>query len=396
MRRIKQLANAHLVYPAACHTRFEHSLGVLHCATLMARQLQIEGDDLTTLRYAALLHDVGHGPFSHVFEAPLREINGKDATHEAITRRIIQEDEEITPILGEAAEDVVAVLSEDRNGILHQIISGNIDADKLDYLRRDSYHTGVAYGNFDLERVRHTLRKTKKTRFRQREDLAVHEKGIDAIESFRLARFLMYAQVYYHHTNVVANGMLQRAIRVAVRDRVVDKETIRIGRHDFLERYLALDDARLLAQVLARPESTAADLVGRLERRDLFKRGYESNISQEGDPRLRYELGTKFTPERARAIEEAIAEECGCDPDYIIADLVKNENTLFKSASILLEEDKFPFLIERRDGKVQEIDSFSTLTYTGRPRTVFYLFCPEEHRQTVQERAGEIIAETIG
>ena len=396
LRRIKQLANAHLVYPAACHTRFEHSLGVLHVATLMARQLQIEGDDLTTLRYAALLHDIGHGPFSHVFEAPMREVNGKDATHEAITRRIIREDEEVNAILGEAAEDVAALLSEDQNGILHQIISGNIDADKMDYLRRDSYHTGVAYGNFDLERVLHTLRKTQKTRFRQREDLAVHEKGIDAIESFRLARFLMHAQVYYHHTNVVANGMLQRAIKVAIRDGVVDAEKLRNGRDDFLEHYLALDDARLLVQVLTRPESTAADLVGRLERRDLFKRGYESNVSQEEDYLLRYQLGTKFTPERAQTIESAVAEECGCDPDYIVADLVKIENSLFKSASTLLEEDKFPFLIERKDGTVTEIDSFSTLTYNGEPRTIFYLFCPEEHRQTVQERAGEIIAGTIG
>jgi HD superfamily phosphohydrolase len=396
LRRIKQLANAHLVYPAACHTRFEHSLGVLHVATLMARQLQIEGDDLTTLRYAALLHDIGHGPFSHVFEAPMREVNGKDATHEAITRRIIREDEEVNAILGEAAEDVAALLSEDQNGILHQIISGNIDADKMDYLRRDSYHTGVAYGSFDLERVLHTLRKTQKTRFRQREDLAVHEKGIDAIESLRLARFLMHAQVYYHHTNVVANGMLQRAIKVAIRDGVVDAEKLRNGRDDFLEHYLALDDARLLVQVLTRPESTAADLVGRLERRDLFKRGYESNVSQEEDYLLRYQLGTKFTPERAQTIESAVAEECGCDPDYIVADLVKIENSLFKSASTLLEEDKFPFLIERKDGTVTEIDSFSTLTYNGEPRTIFYLFCPEEHRQTVQERAGEIIAGTIG
>ena len=396
LRRIKQLANAHLVYPAACHTRFEHSLGVLRVATLMARQLQIEGDDLTTLRYAALLHDIGHGPFSHVFEAPMREVNGKDATHEAITRRIIREDEEVNAILGEAAEDVAALLSEDQNGILHQIISGNIDADKMDYLRRDSYHTGVAYGSFDLERVLHTLRKTQKTRFRQREDLAVHEKGIDAIESFRLARFLMHAQVYYHHTNVVANGMLQRAIKVAIRDGVVDAEKLRNGRDDFLEHYLALDDARLLVQVLTRPESTAADLVGRLERRDLFKRGYESNVSQEEDYLLRYQLGTKFTPERAQTIESAVAEECGCDPDYIVADLVKIENSLFKSASTLLEEDKFPFLIERKDGTVTEIDSFSTLTYNGEPRTIFYLFCPEEHRQTVQERAGEIIAGTIG
>ncbi|MDI3507738.1 MAG: uncharacterized protein PWQ69_1718 [Methanomicrobiaceae archaeon] len=393
LRRIKQLANAHLVYPAACHTRFEHSLGVLHVASLMARQLQIEGDDLTTLRYAALLHDIGHGPFSHVFEAPLREINGKDATHEEITRRIIRENEEITSILGEAAEDVATLLSEDQNGILHQIISGNIDADKMDYLRRDSYHTGVAYGNFDLERILHTLRKAVS---RQREDLIIHEKGIDAIESFRLARFLMHAQVYHHHTNVVANGMLQRAIKVAIRDRVVDAENLRSGKGDFLEHYLALDDARLLMQVLTRSESTAADLVRRLERRDLFKRGYESNISQEKDYLLRYQLGTKFTPERAQLIERAVAEECGCDPDYIVADLVKIENSLFKSASTLLWEDKFPFLIERKDGIVTEIGSFSTLTYTGEPRTIFYLFCPEEHRQTVQERAGEIVAGTIG
>ena len=396
LRRIKQLANAHLVYPAACHTRFEHSLGVLHIATLMARQLQIEGDDLMILRYAALLHDVGHGPFSHVFEAPLKEINGKDATHEVVTRRIIREDEEVSSILGHLAEDVAAVLSEDQNGILHQIVSSNIDADKLDYLRRDSYHTGVAYGNFDLERVLYTLRKTRKTRFQQREDLAVHEKGIDAIESFRLARFLMYAQVYHHHTNVVANGMLQRAIEVAVRDGAVDAEKIRIGRDDFLEHYLALDDARLLAQMLSRPESTAADLVQRLERRDLFKRGYESNVSQEGDYLLRYQLGTKFTLDRARMIERAVAEECGCDPDYIVADLVQVENSLFKSVTTLLEEDKFPFLIERKDGTVTAIDSFSTLAYTGEPRTIFYLFCPEEHRQTVQECAREIIAETIG
>jgi len=389
LRRIKQLANAHLVYPAACHTRFEHSLGVLHVATLMAQQLRITGDDLTTLRYAALLHDVGHGPFSHVFESPLREVNGKDATHEEITQRIIREDEAITSILGEAAEDVAALLSEDQNGILHQIISGNIDADRMDYLRRDSYHAGVAYGNFDLERILHTLRKAVS---RQREDLAIHEKGMDAIESFRLARFLMHTQVYYHHTNVVANGMLRRAIEVAIRDRIVDEEMIRMGRDDFLEHYLALDDARLLAQILSEPASTAGDLVRRLERRDLFKRGYSAYVSQEEDSYLRYQLATKFTSECARAIEKAVAEVCGCDPDYIIADLVKIENTLFKSSSALLEENKFPLLIEMRDGKIEEIDHFSTLAYTGEPRTIFYLFCPEEYREMVQEHAREIIA----
>jgi len=359
----------------------------------MARQLQIGEDDLRVLRYAALLHDIGHGPFSHVFETPLKEINGKEATHEDITRRLIREDEGLVSVLGDTADEVVALLSEDQNGILHQIISGNIDADKMDYLRRDSYHAGVAYGNFDLERVLYTLRKTKN---RSHEDLTIHEKGIDAVESFRLARFLMYAQVYYHHTNVVANGMLQRAINVAIRDNVVDADLIRMENDSFLQNYLALDDARLLSQVLSRPESTAAALVERLERRDLLKRGYESYVSQEEDPHLKYQLGTKFTPKTAEAIETAVAEECGCDPDFVIADVVKIENSLFKSAYVLHEEDKFPFLIETRDGRVQEIDSFSTLTSTGNPRTIFYLFCPDEHRQRVQERAREIIAGTIG
>lgn len=359
----------------------------------MARQVRTEEEDLTTLRYAALLHDIGHGPFSHVFETPLKQINGEGVTHEEITRRLIREDEEITAVLGEHTDEVAALLSEDQNGILHQILSGSIDADKMDYLRRDSYHAGVAYGTFDLDRLLYTLRKT---RSRQREYLTIHEKGIDAVEGFRLARFLMYAQVYYHHTNLVANGMLQRALSVAIRDRVVDPDQIRMENDGFLSHYLALDDARLLSQVRARPESTAADLVRRLERRELFKRGYASYVSQEEDPRLRYHLGTKFTPRTAQTVEDAVAEACGCDPDLIIADVVKIENSLFKSASVLLEEDRFPVLVETRDGTLQEIDSFSTLTSTGTPRTIFYLFCPEEHRGKVQACAREILVREIG
>ncbi len=392
LRRIKQLANVHLVYPAACHSRFEHSLGVLHVATRMAKQLRIDDEDIINLRYAALLHDIGHGPFSHVFEAPIRDINGSDFSHEEITRRIIQEDQEINPILNNNTEDIIALLSEDHNDLLHQIISGNIDADKMDYLRRDSYHSGVTYGNFDLERILFTLRKKKS---RERGDLTIHEKGMDAVESFRLARFLMYAQVYYHHTNVVANGMLQRAINIAFRDAIISTDKIRTSNNSFLQNYLSLDDARLLSLILSNLDSNAAILVKKLERRDLFKRGYIINISQEEDYDFKYKLGTKFTQKKAKQIEEAIAEDCKCDPDFIIADVVKNENTLFKSASTLLEEDKIPILIESDDGRIKEIDSFSTLTYTGKPRTIFYLFCPEEHRQKVQENAREIIIGTI-
>ncbi|MDI3507564.1 MAG: uncharacterized protein PWQ46_1030 [Methanomicrobiaceae archaeon] len=397
LRRIKQLANAHLVYPSACHTRFEHSLGVLHIATLMAEHLGIGEDDLINLRYAAMLHDVGHGPFSHVFEASLKRINGDETTHEDITTRIIGEDDEISSILGDAAGEVAAILSEDQNGILNQIMSGNLDADKIDYLRRDSYHIGVNYGNFDLERILHTIQKTEKTRDWEPEHIVIHEKGMDAIESFRLARFLMHTQVYHHHTNVAANRMLQRAVEVAIRDGIVDVERIKLNNEDFLEYYLSLDDARLITQILSEPGSTAAELIRRLEMRDLFKRGYSMYVSQEENYTIRYYLGTKFAAEgeSARKIEKAVAEECGCDPDYIIADLVRIENSLFKSSPVLTEKEKFPFLIKMRDGKIEELEHYSTLAYTGEPRTIFYIFCPKEHRQSVQEHAREILDRTV-
>ena len=207
----------------------------------------------------------------------------------------------------------------------------------------------------------------------------------------------MHTQVYHHHTNVAANRMLLRAVDVAIRDGIVDVERIKLNNEDFLEYYLSLDDARLITQILSEPGSTAAELIRRLEMRDLFKRGYSMYVSQEENYNIRYYLGTKFAAEgeSARKIEKAVAEECGCDPDYIIADLVRIENSLFKSSPVLTEKEKFPFLIKMRDGKIEELEHYSTLAYTGEPRTIFYIFCPKEHRQSVQEHAREILDRTV-
>lgn len=159
LRRIKQLGNTHLVYPSAFHTRFEHILGVLHIATRMAQKLNLSDDEIEIIRYAALLHDIGHGPLSHNFEAVLETINNKKITHEAITLKIIGSDHHVEKILGNKKEDVLSLFSESNQTVNQEIISGNIDADRLDYLRRDSYHIGVAYGNFDLERILFTINK---------------------------------------------------------------------------------------------------------------------------------------------------------------------------------------------------------------------------------------------
>jgi len=147
LRRIKQLGNTHLVYPSACHSRFEHSPGVLNIATRMAEKLKIDSDEIEIIRYAALLHDIGHGPFSHNFETILKSVNTKKISHEDITLKIINEDDDICRILGDTKDAVISLFDDDNETANSKIISGSIDADKLDYLRRDSFHIGVAWGD---------------------------------------------------------------------------------------------------------------------------------------------------------------------------------------------------------------------------------------------------------
>lgn len=190
LHRIKQLSHTHLVYPSALHTRFEHSLGTMHIAGRMCDELGLEKE---TVRQAALLHDIGHGPFSHLFEYVLEKINpGITDIHEKITKMIINDDEEMNGILGSDKEKIVDILHpkskmDFKSTTLHSdIVSGSLDADKMDYLRRDSYFLGVYYGMFDLERVIYTLRSTPG----KYPSLGIDSRGKDAVESYRLARHL--------------------------------------------------------------------------------------------------------------------------------------------------------------------------------------------------------------
>jgi len=151
LARIKQLAHAYIVYPSAVHNRLEHALGTLSIAGRMCDQLRVTKRDKQIVRAAALIHDVGHGPYSHLFEEPMRFVNGEDFNHENVTKLIAEHDPSMRRALGKIREEVLNVLSGD--SFLSDIVSSSLDADKMDYLRRDSYHTGVAYGIFDLERV---------------------------------------------------------------------------------------------------------------------------------------------------------------------------------------------------------------------------------------------------
>lgn len=391
LRRIKQLANAHLVYPSAMHTRFEHSLGVMHIAGRMAEHLDFSEDEIKTVRYAALLHDIGHGPFSHVFEAALHDICGKSITHEEITKRIIVDDSSINTTLGPFCEDVLGLFDENGERIQNQIISGNLDADKIDYLRRDSYHTGVAYGNFDLERVLHTVHKKTDG---PRSYLTILKKGVDALENFRLARFLMHAQVYHHHTRAVADKMFQRAMEIAIRDDVITKDFLDPANPEFLSNYLSTDDSRIIYMLLENPRSNAHVLISSLQNRHLFKRGYEVDVTHIQDPILRMKIA-QMKKEQYTELEKILAEECRCEKDFIMVDIHNIENSLYKSSNENILSDKTPFLIEDTEGNLHEIEKFSTFLPSKDSRLVFYVFCPEEYRSLINHCVEGKIRENI-
>jgi uncharacterized protein len=207
LRRIQQMAMAHLVYPGAVHTRLHHSLGAYHLMCMALQELTRKGIEITAeeqqaAKIAILLHDVGHGPYSHALEQVLAE----GVHHEKISLLIIEE-------LNKKFEGKLQIALEIFNGsyhkkFLHQLVSGQLDVDRMDYLTRDSFFTGVIEGSVAYDRILKMI-----TVYNG--ELMVEEKGIYSIEKFLIARRLMYRQVYLHKTVVSAEQMLQRIIKRA-------------------------------------------------------------------------------------------------------------------------------------------------------------------------------------
>ena len=198
LRRIRQLGGANMVYHCAEHTRFAHSLGVYEIVRRMVTEVPdiaktLNEEEKVIVMLAGLLHDIGHGPYSHAFETVTV------TSHEKYTCRIIEDNTEITEILERTkkglSRDVADVIRhKSANPLLSQMISSQLDADRMDYLLRDAYFTGAAYGAFDLERILRTMRIYDGTQ------LAVKQSGVYAVENYIMARYHMYWQVYYHPT----------------------------------------------------------------------------------------------------------------------------------------------------------------------------------------------------
>lgn len=344
LHSIKQLSHAYVVYPTAIHSRFEHSLGTLHMADRMAQKLNLEHDNQKTVRVAALLHDVGHGPFSHLFESPIKDINPEQPNpHEKISQIIIEEDPELSCLLDCLKNNIIDLLNNEPGpnnpySLLSSMISGGLDADKLDYLRRDSYHIGVAYGQFDLARILYNLSITK-----NRSRILVDSGGKDALESYRLARYLMHAQVYEHHARLSADNMFKKAMNIAIYDEgVIDRNLLTFhasGKNtDFLKFYKTLNDYSIYQMIIDDKKSKdSKKILLNIQRRKLLKRACDftlDTLSKNQD--IAAELG-RLTPEELDKISLEIAESLHLESHEVIFHRSEIKIKLYNRGEILLK-----------------------------------------------------------
>jgi HD superfamily phosphohydrolase len=297
LRGIHQLALARQLYPGATHSRFEHSLGVYHIASRMCEQLGIGGDDRRRVRQAALLHDIGHGPFSHVSEAPLaryasqemldRARGNPSIIHELVTCDIVTKHPALAGIEGLLRTDVSKlILDEYGDRLMKAVLSGPLDADKQDYLLRDSLMCGVRYGVFDIDQLRLCLTSRDDGDGRT---LMLTRDGVHTVEQFVMAKYYITWQVYAHRVRLITDQMLTRAITLGVDvDGIEELRKLYAydGSEEFVRRYVEWDDWRLLQTFTdALYEGKWCHrLLSRLKSRRLFKLVFERPLREFDGP----------------------------------------------------------------------------------------------------------------
>ncbi|WP_226012698.1 HD domain-containing protein [Halomicrobium salinisoli] len=355
LRHVRQLGTVDLVYPSANHTRFEHSLGVYYLADRALSHLGIEGQQAERVRAAALLHDVGHSPYSHNVEELLHRETGKyhDDVHELLGRgevaRVLTE-HDLDP---DAVADLVA-----GDGELGQLVSGELDVDRMDYLVRDAHHTGVPYGTIDHERLLRELRFVDG-------ELVLDEGNVQTAESLLLARALMNPTVYQHHVARIAKSMLRRGTERLLAAADVDADELR-----------RWDDSDLL--VALRDCEATAGYARRLDERKLFKRGVWAERAAVPDGLL------EADHDQIREHERTIADEAEVDPDAVIID-VPDEPSMTESTSRVVV-----------NGEVRRLGDQSTLVdalrAAQRDQWRLGVYAPE----AVSERVGNVAIRTLG
>ena len=295
LRHIRQLGFSYLVYPGANHTRFEHSLGTMHLAAKTASHLSLSHEEATLVTASALLHDIGHGPYSHTIELLIKEKLGTNHTY---IKPLLQDPilQDILCSLDLDSEEVDAMISGTHH--LADIIHGDIDVDRMDYLLRDAHYTGVPYGTVDCERLVHSMQLSD-------DRLVLEESGIHAAESLIIARTLMHSSVYFHHVNRIAEKMFQHAVWCAMQEGIQSAPT-----------FARQDDAACMRTLLSSQNTIISALAHRLYSRNLYKR----SLYVRRDDLYQHEWGPQsYHTERRYA--EIIADIAHVSEEQVLIDI---------------------------------------------------------------------------
>jgi HD superfamily phosphohydrolase len=381
LRRLRQLAGSEYVYPGANHTRFEHCLGVMYLAGHVLENPNISrivnDEEVDMCRISALLHDCGHGPFSHVFEHLL--IKDLDKTHEDITSWIIEKSEVSDKLskMGFNAKEVaglaVGKLHKKDRAFLDQIISSAVDVDKQDFIVRDTYHTGAEYGFIDVYRLIHALDVLG-------ENLAVELGALSALEAFVIARIESFKSIYFHRVGRAAQIMLATAM---------DKANKELGLTAFKtpEEYLALDDYTVWAAL--RKCRASNEIINNLENRRMLKCAYERTF-YEKDAMISNLFGRETY---RRQVQSEIAREAGVELDSVIIDVPTVPSVPYHHA-VLMESTEIPVFIRSAGGekKLQRLSESSKIFETLKGfMNILRVYTSEVDRTKVEKATAKIL-----
>jgi HD superfamily phosphohydrolase len=378
---IKQLGFAHLVFPGGHHTRFEHSLGTYFMAVKACEILELNDAQKELVSCAALLHDIGHGPFSHTLESILR--NALNVDHVDLTEKLIlgehtifDDDEKkiIQPVTvfdilnnhGVDHHKIIDIIKGNGKDYLSQFLNSPVDVDQLDYLMRDAYYTGVAYGLIDAERFLTSLTVVNGV-------LGISKKGVSVVENILMARTLMYSSVYFHKTVRIAELMLSKAIELS-------KDS-----HPF-EFFKMTDDE--LIDNLKKMGVFQHEIAVRLKYRKLFKQAYAPSIVELSKDHI--DFIKKFDDFKFRRQKEVEFEnKLGIPEGHVIIDfpnteLHLNEPRIDKTGIVVFDNNT-----------CKSLDDFTPISRAIRSRLItdwaVMIITDDKHRSIVSENAEKIL-----
>ena len=378
LRRIRQLSGAHLIYPGAQHTRFEHSLGVMHIASMAGQVLAEKGvvssDDIQNLRLASLLHDIGHGPFSHLFEEIFEE--KRKISHEDLGRDIILKTE-IGDIISKNGFDKKLItklaFGDSKLQFMNEIISGVLSADMMDYLLRDGYFTGAEHAKIDHHRLTHSLDVYKNK-------LALDKSSLVNFETMMISRYQMFKAVYFHKTVRAGEVMLLEAMDLAEGELGLSSMN--------LDEYLQLSDDVILAKLLNLPEhnsklKASKKIATNYLNRNLFKSVFETTLT-----------GKAITKKRMQELREEVSKKSKIDINEIFVD---SSNTPSIPLSASKKESKSIILLENDGNKTTAkeilISQIKLVSAMSGFMKILRVYTPAKNRKKVEMAAKSILGD---